>query len=354
MNKASKLFLEAYLRNASPTGHEANGQRLWLDYLKGDYESHFSDTYGSVAAIVHPKADYKVVIEAHADEISWMVNYISEEGLIYVIKNGGTDHQIAPAKRVHIHTDEGRVKGVFGWPAIHIRDPKKETAVSLKDLFIDIGASSKKEVEKLGVKVGQVISYEESPFVMQQYWGGRGLDNRMGGFIIAEAFKRIAQQKEKIAYGLYAVNSVQEEIGLYGAQMISRRIKPDIALIVDVCHDTSTPMYAKKEQGAQFCGKGAVITYGASVHRKLAEDLEKTAQAHKIPYQRMAAGRYTGTDTDAFAYSDIGVASALISLPLKYMHTTVELAHEADIEQSIRLITAFALSLEKGKKYRYL
>lgn len=355
MDKKSKKFLQAYLENAAPTGFEARGQRMWLDYLKPYMDTHFSDTYGTAVAVLNPKAKYKVVIEAHADEIGWMVNYISEEGYLYVIRNGGSDHQIAPSMRVRIHTSaEDYVRGVFGWPAIHVRNRSKEEAPTMKNIFVDIGASSRKEVEKMGVQVGQVMTFEDSLMEMGSYWVGRGLDNRMGGFMIAQVLRRLAESEKKLPYCLYVVNAVQEEVGLRGAEMISRRLKPDVALITDVCHDTQSPPYNKKEQGDLRCGGGAVLSYGPAIHRRLSERLEAAAKALKLPYQRLASGRYTGTDTDAFAYSAEGVASALVSLPLKYMHTTVEMVHKQDLDQIVALMEAFLLRLPAGERFSYL
>jgi putative aminopeptidase FrvX len=159
LNDSSLKFLEHYLNNAAPTGYEWDGQKLWMNYLKPYVDTFITDTYGSAGAVINPEAQYKVVIEGHADEISWYVNYISDNGLIYVIRNGGSDHQIAPSKVVNIHTKNGIVKGVFGWPAIHTRDRAKEEAPKLENICIDIGAKDKEEVEQMGVHVGCVITY---------------------------------------------------------------------------------------------------------------------------------------------------------------------------------------------------
>ena len=292
-------------------------------------DRYISDTYGTVVGVINPDSKYKVVIEAHADEISWFVNYITDDGYIYVIRNGGSDHQIAPSMRVNIQTKKGIVKGVFGWPAIHVRDPKTEQNPSLKNIFIDVGCSSKKEVEAMGVHVGCVVTFEDELMELnKKYFTGRALDNRMGGFMIAEVVKRLSENKKKLDFGLYVVNSVQEEIGLRGAQMIAERISPDVAIVTDVTHDTNSPMYDKKKSGDIKAGSGPALTFGPAVQNNLLDLLIKTADKKKIKYQLMAASRFTGTDTDAFAYSNEGVASALISLPLKYMHTTVETVHK--------------------------
>src|SRR6478609_7034 len=186
-NDKSFQFLEKYLNNASPTGFEAEGQKLWLEYLKPYIDEYFVDTYGSVVGVINPQAEYKVVIEAHADEISWFVNYITKEGYIYLRKNGGSDHTIAPSKRVNIHTAKGIVKGVFGWPAIHVRDQDNDKPPTMKSIFLDLGCSSKEEVEELGVHVGCVATFEDEFIVLNnKYFVGRAIDNRIGGFMIAE------------------------------------------------------------------------------------------------------------------------------------------------------------------------
>lgn len=355
MDKKSKSFLEEYLNNASPTGFESSGQQIWLDYLKGYTDTYFTDTYGTAVGVINPEADYKVVIEAHADEISWFVNYITSEGYIYVRRNGGSDHQIAPSMRVNIHTSNGPVKGVFGWPAIHVRVAGKEQAPSLKNIFVDCGCNSKEEVLKLGIHVGNVITFEDEFMTLNKKWfTARALDNRIGGFMIAQVARRLKERKKKLPFGLYIVNAVQEEIGLRGAQMIAQRIKPDLAVVTDVTHDTTSPMYDKKKSGDQKCGKGPVLTYGPAVHNNVLNMLIETAEKKKISFQRAAATRSTGTDTDAFAYSNEGVPAVLISLPLKYMHTTVETVHEDDVENVIKLMFEFLLQLNAGHDFSYL
>lgn len=353
VTKKSLAFFEKYINNPSPTGFEWEGQSLWLDYIKPYIDEHYIDNYGTAVAVINPKAKYKVVIEAHADEISWFVNYITKEGLIYVIRNGGSDHQIAPSKRVNIHTDKGIVKAVFGWPAIHTRSGEKEEAPTLKNIFLDCGCTTKEEVEALGIHVGCVITYEDEFTVLNnRYYVGRALDNRAGGFMIAEVARLLSENKKKLPFGLYIVNSVQEEIGLRGAEMIAHRIKPNIAIVTDVTHDTQTPMINKITQGDLACGKGPVVSYAPAVQINLNKLLIKVAQENDIPFQRQASSRSTGTDTDAFAYSNEGVVSALISLPLRYMHTTVEMIHKEDVDNVIRLIYESLLKIEVDQDFR--
>jgi len=355
LNTNSTKFLYEYLNNPSPTGFESSGQKIWLNYLKPYIDEYFTDTYGTAVGVINPKAEYKVVIEAHADEISWFVHYITKDGFIYLRRNGGSDHQIAPSMRVNIHTDKGIVKGVFGWPAIHVRDAAKEEAPSLKNIFLDLGCKSDKEVEGLGVHVGCVVTYEDELMELNdRYYVGRALDNRIGGFMIAEVARLLKENKDKLPFGLYIVNSVQEEVGLNGATMIARKINPNIAIVTDVCHDTQSPMMNKIASGDLSCGKGPVVSYAPAVQNNLLKLIIDAAKKNKIEFQRQAASRATGTDTDAFAYATDGIASALISLPLRYMHTTVESVNKQDVEEVIKLIYHSLKTIKNNQDFRYI
>lgn len=356
LNEQSFEFLKKYHNTYSPVGFEAAGQKVWLDYVKPYIDKHIVDPYGSVAGIINPDQSFKVVIEAHADEISWFVNYITAEGLIYLKRNGGVDHQIAPSMRVLVHGKKGPVKAVFGWPAIHTRlGGEKEATPKVDNLWLDCGARSKAEVEKLGIHVGAVVTYEEG-FNELAYGNyiARAFDNRIGGFMIAEVARLLHQNKKKLPYSLYVVNAVQEEIGLRGAEMIARRIKPDIAIVTDVTHDTATPMISKMVEGDITCGKGPSLATAPAVHNKLLNIVEEVATKHKIPVQWRALSRSTGTDTDSFAYANDGCPSVLISIPLRYMHTTVEMLHKDDIENTIQLIYETLLTLTPKTNLSYL
>jgi len=355
LSEKSLQFLEAYINNAAPTSFEAEGQKLWLRYLKPYIDEWFIDNYGTAVATINPGQEYSVVIEAHADEISWYVNYITDEGFIYVIRNGGSDHQIAPSKKVNIHGSKGVVQGVFGWPAIHTRKSgEKEESPTVKNIFIDVGCTTKDEVLALGIDVGSVITYEDTFEIMNdRYFLGRALDNRMGGFAIAEVARQIKEQKIELPFTLHVVNAVQEEIGLRGAEMIARRLKPNVAICVDVTHDTQTPMIDKKVEGDLKCGGGPVVAYGPAVQMNLLKLIIDTAEEYKIPIQKNACSTSTGTDTDAFAYSNDGTPSALISLPLRYMHTTVEMVHKNDVQSLIDLMLHTLQKIEKHHSFKY-
>jgi len=353
-DKTANKFIEEYLNTSSPTGYEHEGQKLWTKYIKPYVDEIKVDNYGTAYGIVNPDKEFKVVIEAHADEISWYVNYITDDGFIYVIRNGGSDYTIAPSKVVDIHGDKGIVKGVFGWPAVHTRANQSDPVPKPDNIFIDCGATSKKEVEDLGIFVGCMITYPDTFFELNdKYFVCRALDNRIGGFMIAEVAKLIFNNKIDLPFGLYVTNSVQEEVGLYGAGMVADTIKPNIAIVTDVTHDTTTPMIEKKKEGDLKCGNGPVVYFAPSVHHNVRELIISTAKDKEIPFQRAASSRVTGTDTDAFAHSNGGVPSALISLPLRYMHTTVEMVSKEDVKNVIRLIYETLLNIKPEINLKY-
>jgi putative aminopeptidase FrvX len=354
LDAQSMDFLERYLNNFAPTGYEKEGQQLWMDYLKPYVDTFKTDIYGTCVGVINPEQPFRVVIEGHSDEISWYVNYISDKGLLYVIRNGGSDQMIAPSKRVKIHTKKGLVDGVFGWPAIHTRLKGKEEQPKIENIFIDVGCQNKEEVEALGIHVGCVVTYPD-PFMVlnQNKWVCRAIDNRIGGFMIAEVAKLLQKNNINLPFGLYITNSVQEEVGLRGAEMITQTIKPHVAIVTDVTHDTTTPMIDQKVEGDVSIGKGPVITYAPAVQNELRELVITAAEKNNIPFQRAASSRVTGTDTDAFAYSNGGVASALISLPLRYMHTTVEMVQREDVEHTIQLIYESLLAIKDNHNFSY-
>ena len=218
-----------------------------------------------------------------------------------------------------------------------------------------MGCKSDKEVSELGVHVGCVVTYQDELMELNdRYYVGRALDNRIGGFMIAEVARLLKEKKYKLPFGLYIVNAVQEEVGLNGATMIARKIKPNVAIVTDVCHDTQTPMMSKITSGDIHCGKGPVLSYAPAVQNNLLKLIIDTAKKNKIDFQRQAASRATGTDTDAFAYATDGIASALISLPLRYMHTTVESVNKKDVEEVIKLIYHSLKTIKNNQDFRYL
>src|ERR1700712_5079276 len=356
-NEPALQFMKTYLNTPSPVGFEAAGQQIWMNYLKPYIDDCFTDPYGTAVGVINPKSDFKVVIEAHADEISWYVNYINKEGLLYLKRNGGVDHQIAPGMRVFIHGSKGLVKAVFGWPAIHKRlgADVKQNSPHPANIWLACGARSKEDAEKLGIYPGCVVTYQDGlDELAYDTLIARAFDNRIGGFMIAEVGRMLKENKKKLPFGLYIVNAVQEEVGLRGAEMIARRIKPNVAIVTDVTHDSNTPMINKQVEGDTMCGKGPALAFGPAVHNLLLSFVRDTAAKKNIPVQLRAVSRSTGTDTDSFAYANDGCPSVLISIPLRYMHTTVEMLHKSDVENTIKLMYQTLLAIGPKTDLKYL
>jgi putative aminopeptidase FrvX len=343
--EASEKFLHDYLNSCAPPGKPDNCRDLWTKYVEPFSDRIVRDSFGSIAAI-QGEGSRTVVLEAHSDEIAWLVNYVSDEGYIYVLKSGGSDPVIAPSKKATIYTRKGTVAGVFAWPSQANRD-KIDNAPKVSNLFLDVGCSSKEEVSELGVEVGDPILFDDTVTVLNdRLYCGRALDNRIGGYIVAEVARRIRQARRELPYSLCVVNAVQEEVGLRGAEMMANRLRPDIAIVVDVVNDTHTPRVLKHEKGDVAVGRGPAIPIAPSIHPDLCEKLTGIARDRGIPFQRVAMSRSTGTDADAFAYCGAGVPTVLACVPIKYMHTTVEAADKADIEATIDLFSHFILSLD--------
>lgn len=354
MEAKATAFLFDLLDTPSPTGFELKGQRTWAGYVKPAVDRVEIDTYGTTwATLTGMLGDQapKVMLEAHADEIGFMVSHITDEGFLYVNPIGGSDKAIARGKRVRILGDNGEVVGVIGNTAIHLRRRDKDEVPDWHDLFIDIGAQNAKEVEERGIRVGHPAVYAEAAISLtESRIIGRALDNRIGGFIIAEVMHRLS--KTRSVATVQAVNAVQEEIGGNGARMITYRLQPDVAVVLDVTHATDSPGISKTKYGAVTLGGGPTLTHGTANHPRVVAHLLALAKEHNIPIQHEASSRYTGTDTDDVFVSQSGVASALVSLPMRYMHSTVEMVDVQDVENCIALLTAFAQSIEDTEMFK--
>jgi len=354
LDASALRFLKEYLSHFSPTGREYDGQKAWFHYLEPFVDECVVDCYENVIGIVNPAAKFKVVLEAHADEISWLVNYIDKDGFIHVLMNGGADAEVAPGKRVTIRTENGAVPGVFGWPAVHVRKDSEKLMLRQKYLFVDCGCASRSEAESLGIQVGDTITFDEDFSILNdRYFTGRGMDNRIGGFILSQVARQLRERRTILPYGLYIVNAVQEEVGSRGAQMIAQQIRPQVAIITDASHDTNTPFIEKRLHGDTACGRGPILAIAPSVHKDFLALIRRTAERNHIPYQLVAVSRETGTDADAIALAEGGVISALISTPLRYMHTPVELVSRSDVENVIRLIGDTLTSFDAGTFERF-
>lgn len=353
-NNTSKDFLEKLLNTPSPTGYETEGVKVWKEYVNRFSDEIVTDAYGSCAAKINMSGDVAtVMLEAHCDEIGMVVQHIADNGFIYINKLGGSDSTIARAKRVYIHNKKGKVVGVTGNTAIHLQETKngggKQPA--WKDIYVDIGVSSKEEALEL-VQIGDPITYtDEAEYLNDDILTARALDNRIGGFIIAEALKRIHERRKDLKVNVIALNSIQEEVGGFGARMMSYRFMPDVALVTDVTHSTDTPGIDQKEHGTVELGKGPTIQHGGANHPKVVEFLEEICEKNKINIQHEATSVRTGTDTDSIFFQQTGIPSALISLPLRYMHSPVEMCSMNDVEVLINIMVEAVLNMEPDQSF---
>jgi putative aminopeptidase FrvX len=335
MRDESLKFLQTLVNTPSPVGHEARGQRVWLDYVTQFADTTFSDAYGNCVAVLNKGGSPRLMLAAHADEIAMAVNYIDAEGFIYVRKMGGIDPAITKAQRVIIHTRNGPVK-----------------VPEIQDLFIDIGVSSTKDAEKL-VQIGDPITLnDEFELLRNDLAVARAFDNRIGTFAVAETLRLLQGSKSKLQAEICAVSNIQEEVGLLGARQIAYSLKPDVALVVDVTHATDYPTVNKAQHGNVKVGQGPAITHGGCNHPEVVARIEQLARTKKIPLQHEAMSATSGTDTDVIFWTRGGIPSALISLPNRYMHSPVEVVSLKDLEKIPELMAAFSQSLKTGEEFK--
>lgn len=352
MRKESLNFLKKLLTTPSPSGFERKGQKVWMDYVKSYSDSIETDTYGSAVATLNAGAKTSIVVAGHCDEIGLMVSSIEKDGFIYLQTIGGIDPAVVPGKRLNIHTRKGTVRGVTGATAIHLRDRDKgaEDPRKIHELFLDVGASSAEEVEKKGIRVGDAITFvDDFEMLDENLCIARALDNRIGTWIAAETLRLIKESKKKLNVTVHAASCVQEEIGLRGAQMTAMQLKPDMALVTDVGHATDSPAIDSRKHGKTKLGGGPLLSLGATMLTEMTDRIEDIAAKEKIPLQLVAEPGYSGTDADMFYRAGGGCATALVALPIRYMHTTVEMTDLRDLQRIPQLFAAFCLSLKKGE-----
>jgi endoglucanase len=353
MREKSLAFLEKLINTPSPSGHESRGQRVWLDYVRQYADETYSDPHGNCVAVLNKGGAPRIMLAGHADEIALTVNYINEEGFIYVRRIGGIDPAIIRAQRVVIHTRRGPVRGVVGNVAPHLTKAEKDRKLpEMHDLFLDIGAGTRKEAEAL-VRVGDPITLADSFERLGNNLAiARAFDNRIGTFAVAEALRLIPRRRGRLQAEVCAVSNIMEEVGLFGARQIAYSLKPDAALVVDVTHATDVPTINKPMHGDVRIGAGPTLTHGGSSHPELVARLEDIARRRKIAIQHEAVSSSSGTDTDAIFWTRGGIASALVSLPNRYMHSPVELISLDDLEAIPELLAAFCLSVRRKETFR--
>jgi len=350
MQDASLSFLKELLEAPSPSGFEQPAQRVWREYVKQFADTVTTDRHGNAIASINPKGKPRVMLAGHCDELGFMVNYINDQGFLHFLPIGGHDVGIIPGRRVLIHTKNGAVKGVIGKRAIHLmtEDERKNPKPKIEDYWIDIAVKDKDEAKKL-VSIGDPVTYTVAYEEMRNGFAiSRGFDDKAGAFTVAEALRLIAEKRKRLKAAVYAVSTVQEEVGLRGAHTSAFGIDPDIGVAVDVTHATDSPDMDKRKTGEVNLGGGPAIARGANFNPLVFDRLVEAAKKNNLPYQLEGEPRGTGTDANAIQLTRAGVAAGLVSLPLRYMHTTVEMLALSDVEQAAQLLSTFCLDLKPG------
>lgn len=346
MNAESKKFLTELLTQCGPSGFEEAPQKVWIKRAEKFAHKTYKDIHGNAFAVLNPKASFKVMLSGHCDEIGFIIAHISDEGFLHVIPIGGIDAGTLPGTQVKILTESGHVDGVIGKKAIHLTDPEERKRVlPIKEVWVDIGAKDKQDALKI-VQPGDAVTF--APNFMElanNRFSSKSADNRTGAFIVNEVIRILSERQLDSDVGVYAVSSVQEEVGLRGAVTSSFGIEPKVAFAVDVGHASDMPDIDKRQVGDVTLGKGPLLHAGPVINRVLGKMLVETAKAKKIPYQFTSLGRPGGTDTAAIQVSRAGVATALVAVPTRYMHTMVETCSFNDCENAAKLIAETIMKL---------
>ncbi len=332
--------LKRLVDTPGPSGYEQNVQKIYREEIAPYADSVRTDIIGNVIAERNPSGSPRIMLAGHADEIGFQIRYINEDGFLYFGTIGGHDPVVTVGQRVNIHTATGPILGVLGRRAVHLMEPEERAkGVKLDDLWIDIGATDRKSAEEI-VAIGDCVTYaQQMEHLLGDICTARSFDNKMGVFVLIETL-RLLKEKE-LAASVYAVSTVQEEIGLRGARTSAFGVDPIVGIATDVCHAMDYPGADKKKVGDVRLGRGPVITRGANINPKVFQLLVQTAKEMDLPYQIEAIPTGTGTDANAMQLARSGMATGLISVPLRYMHTPCEVMNIDDIENAAKLMAGF-------------
>ena len=354
MRPESFEFLKALAEAPSPSGYEQPVQKVFREYIQDHVDEVQTDVLGNAFGLIKGTGKGKptVMLAGHCDEVGFMVQYIDDNGFLYFAPIGGVDEQLLPGKRVWGHTQKGPLMGVVGRKPIHLIDPKdREKVAKIHDQFIDIGAKDKKDAKR-SVNIGDPITFMGG---LEKLLGdrvvSRGFDDKVGSFVVAEVLRRIGEKKKRPGCTVYGVSTVQEEVGLRGATTSAYQIQPDVGIAVEVGHASDYPEVDKKRVGEHKLGAGPIVARGANINPIVHELLVRTAKKMKIPVQLLGAPRATGTDANVIQLSRKGVATGLVTVPLRYMHTPTEVLSLKDLEATCQLLVRFIYDLKEGMSF---
>ncbi|WP_284014197.1 M20/M25/M40 family metallo-hydrolase [Halobaculum litoreum] len=341
MDTERRAFLDELLTTPSPSGFETDGQRVWVEYVRAFADEVTTDAYGNAVAVHEGGGDGpEIAFAGHADEIGFMVRRITDEGFLRLTRVGGADRTVSKGQHVTVHAADGPVQGVIGQTAIHLRDPSDDEVEDVAEQFVDVGASDEGEAREL-VEVGDPVTFSSTVHDLHgTRLTARGMDNRVGTWAAAEGLRRAVAAD--VDATVYAVSTVQEEVGLNGAEMVGFDLDPDVAVAVDVTHATDNPDVNAESRGPVELGGGPVVARGSANHPTVVDLARAAADGAGIDYQLQAAGIRTGTDADAFFTSRGGTPALNVGIPNRYMHTPVEVVDTADLVAVADLFGAMA------------
>jgi putative aminopeptidase FrvX len=347
-------FLKRLLNTPGPSGFETAAARVWRGEAEGFADRVTGDVLGNSVAVLEGKGGPRIMLAGHIDEIGVMITHIDDDGYIYIDGIGGWDPQVLVGQRIRLLTKKGDVIGVIGKKPIHLIKPdEREKASKLSDLWIDIGATGKDKVVERGLRVGDAGVIDTQLVELgNNVIASRAIDNRIGAFVALEALRLLSKKKAKATVA--AVATIQEEIGFYtggGAATSAFAFEPHIALVIDVTFATDAPGIEKKEVGDHRLGGGPVLARGSASHPLVFERLAEVAEKERIPYTITAAPKYTSTDADGIFFSRAGVATGLLSVPNRYMHSPNEMVSLSDLDSAARLVAAFCRSVDSEQDF---
>lgn len=352
MNPESKKFLIELLNQCGPSGFEEKTQTVWFKRTKTYADKISRDVHGNAIAVLNPGAPLRVMLAGHCDEIGFIVSHVSDEGYLHIVPVGGIDAAVLPGTQVKVLTATGQVDGVIGKKAIHLTEAdERKKVLEIKDLWVDIGAQDKKDALKY-IEVGDPVSFAPNFLELKnEIFSSKGCDDKIGAFVVSEVLKILQLKKTKLNCAVYSVSTVQEEVGLRGAKTSAFGIDPQVAMAVDVGFASDMPGIDKRVVGDVKLGQGPVLHSGPAINRVLGRLLIDVAKKKKIPYQFSSLGRPDGTDTSAMQLTRQGVATALISVPNRYMHTMVEACSFDDLSASAELIAETILAIDSKMSF---
>jgi endoglucanase len=351
MRKESLELLKKLLTTPSPSGYESAGQRIWCDYARKYADQVRTDSYGNAVAVLNPDGDPKIMFDGHIDELGLIVKHVDDKGFLYFQRIGGVDPALVRGKRVNIHTARGIVRGVVGATAIHLQEREKDQKVpKMHECFIDIGAADAKAAKRR-VNVGDPITFvDDFEMLDGNIAVARAFDNRVGTWAVIEALRLAGGGK--LSCAIYACSSIQEEVGCAGAAMNVFNVNPHAAVAVDVTHATDSPGIDVKQHGEVKLGQGPTISVGREHHPVLVERLRRVAKRKKIKIQVETFSLTGGTDAMTIYTKQGGVPSAVLGIPNRYTHTTVEMLDLRDLQRVADLLAAFASDVKKGERFK--